>query len=746
MTFRKSILLLVSLCMIAALVACSSSNKTAITVSISTEPPSSMATDATASVAATTNDSAGVTWTASCGSVDPTTSLTGVDVTYTAPATAGTCTITATSVTDTSVSDTSPSITITSGGGYTVSVSPKTANVQVNLTQDITPTTNDPNGVDWSTTCGTILPANTASGTAATFTAPATAGTCTVTAANATDDTASDTAVMTITGGGQGPLPAGNYVYTLAGADENGSVFDVAGVFTVAADGTTISAGEQDFTDYDYVAIPQDSLTGTAVANTDGTDTILINLDTGDDCLGYGETDDTTPCTIGSGTGNGLETLVAAKISSTQYAITESNDGTADNGWAVANGTMQFQDSSAIADTPSGGYAFYVAGVDINYYTLALGGVLNVDGDGTISGTGSIFDANDGGYLYPAEVLDASTVTAPDSFGRVQWTLNPDDSTDFATIGLAGYIVDANRMELVENDEEYWGINGGTALTQNPDNVGGFTSDDVAGNSYVFGPSGASAPSGYDANGMDEMAGLLTEDSGAFDGVMDFNDLTGTVPVADPVSSDAYSVDPTGDVTIPNLTDGTNFFSLQLYLDGNGNALVITMDDYDATAAVAYQQSNVGSFTADNFNGSYGMNITGFDYNDEMQIGAVGTITADGSSALSNGAVDLYWDYDTDTNGYPISDAYPDLPVTGTFAAADNGVFSGTITGLDVTLGGTQEDAFDYYLYDAAGDSFVIETDLNQLTNGTFSAVAAGGPRKNLHKKNHNLQNHNKKK
>ena len=51
-------------------------------------------------VTATTNDGAGVNWTASGGSINPTTSTTGVAVNYTAPSSPGVYTLTATSVTD----------------------------------------------------------------------------------------------------------------------------------------------------------------------------------------------------------------------------------------------------------------------------------------------------------------------------------------------------------------------------------------------------------------------------------------------------------------------------------------------------------------------------------------------------------------------------------------------------------------------------------------------------------------------
>jgi hypothetical protein len=61
------------------------------------------------SVTATTNDTAGVTWTASGGSLSAGSSLTGVAVSYTAPSSAGSYTITATSITDTA---TTSSITV----------------------------------------------------------------------------------------------------------------------------------------------------------------------------------------------------------------------------------------------------------------------------------------------------------------------------------------------------------------------------------------------------------------------------------------------------------------------------------------------------------------------------------------------------------------------------------------------------------------------------------------------------------
>lgn len=75
--------------------------------------PTTVTVNGTVSVTATTNDTAGVNWTAvctsgasSCGSFSPTTSLSGAAVTYTAPAAADTVTITGTSITSTTTSGT----------------------------------------------------------------------------------------------------------------------------------------------------------------------------------------------------------------------------------------------------------------------------------------------------------------------------------------------------------------------------------------------------------------------------------------------------------------------------------------------------------------------------------------------------------------------------------------------------------------------------------------------------------------
>jgi hypothetical protein len=206
-------------------------------------------------------------------------------------------------------------------------------------------------------------------------------------------------------------------------------------------------------------------------------------------------------------------------------------------------------------------------------------------------------------------------------------------------------------------------------------------------------------------------------------GLIDFNDLvissatTATSP--DPVTA-SYAVDAAGagDVTVTGLTDGDISFNLQLYLDGNGNALAISLDENDVVGGFGFMQPSaaVGAFTSSSLNGAYGLDVTGWDVNYDGEFDAVGPVTADGSSAIT-GTVDLNWLF---------TSTFPDVAVTGTFTANANGIFSDGLTGLDLTTcatfggeGCTSPDAFNYYLTgDTAGDAFAIETDLNQLTLG----------------------------
>jgi hypothetical protein len=613
MTFRKSILLLMGLGMMAALVACSSSSHPVpLTVSLGSVP-STLPVNSQTSIIATTNDTSGVTFAcAPAGSCGTFTGTASMSTTYVAPAfpTTGVV-ITATSVANTAVSASTSAITIAAAS-----------------------------------------------------------------------------------------LADGNYAYQLNGADLFGVAYSLSGVFTIS--GGAITTGEQDFVDvFNFTENDLINPTGSSVTTSaDGNLTIVLATCLGADCT-------QNDANVGVA---GIETLNGSVLPlNTNNAFITEFDAS-----ATSSGQLKAQDTTAAAIAPAGGYAFGLNGLDLNGCPLTIDGVINVDGAGTISGTGSVFDANDCGSstTFTAETFTASTVSTPDTFGRVLFTLNPTDTVDFPQIVLAGYIVDSNRIFLSEAFDSFIGTTGGSARSQGA-NTGTFTATSISGLTYV------AELNGFDTFFFLQAVGQFTFNADStISGFINYNDLSGAGPqTPSPITGGNWVGDVgTGRVTLTGVTDGIITFNAEIdlvSLDPNANAYVASMDGSDVIGGIAVAQSGVGAFSAANFAGPYGMDVTGWDFNGTGEFDAVGPVVADGASAIT-GFADLNWL----TTPAPLT--FTDLLTAGTFAAPDTtGIFTGTITGLDVTTP-ANADVFVYYLVDPTGNNVALETDTNQLTLGLF--------------------------
>lgn len=545
---------------------------------------------------------------------------------------------------------------------------------------------NDSNnqGVTWSvscsgSSCGTL--SNT-SPNFALYTAPPSviSGPVTVTATSVADSSVTATATFTISAATN--LADGTYVYSLS---DGSGTYHIAGVFVL--NNGIIQRGEQDFRDPSN-SIPADRIltpncgncvSVKKIANTAAD--IMVNINT----LG------------------GLSETFHATIVNGVHALITEYDG------ATASGTLDMQTSTA---PPSGGYAFVLYGTDSGGAPTALSGILNFDTTSGLDGQGSVFDINDGFNISQDQPIDSATISTVDpnglNLGRIEIDLTLTTS-GLNGIALGGYIVDANHIRFVENNTDpndvFTGILGGTAYAQGA-NTGGFSaaSPSVAGASYVFGTNG------MDTFGPYQLAGVVTLNSDlSASGTLNFNDLSGSGQAAIPFTG-TYTIDSTGRVTLNNLTDGSTFnFFLQMYLDGNGNATIISVDpSLDEVAGLATQQTGGGSFTASSFNGTYALDATG--WSSGTEIDEIGIIAGDGKSALT-GAVDQ--------NAPFIVGQIPKVTVSGTFTPFSSGVFIDGLTGLDVTLGPSQTDVFTYYVIDTTR-VVAIETDPNQLTLGYF--------------------------
>ena len=532
------------------------------------------------------------------------------------------------------------------------------------------------------------IPLETSDGAATTYTAPSSippGNTVTVTATSVTDPTKSASATITIVAL-TASLADGTYVFQMSGPVGSAAHF-VTGVI-VAKDGAIIG-GEQDSIAYnsddDGNLYPYSYLSGTITGGSYTT-----------------TSDGNIQISIVSGEGGG-ETLNGVLASGGKGFVAQLYG-------SLGSGTLDLQTSTS---APSGGYAISLYGGDLYGNESWMGGILNIDSAGGISGAGSELDLIDGGNgYYPSgeEMLGASTVTAPDKFGRVQLVLNTGQSSALPVQDLVGYVVDATHMRLISsaynNDLNYQGVMGGLALGQGA-GTGHFSNSSLAGKSYVFGASTLLQYGAY------QLAGVVTANAdGSLGGPFNWNDLS----VKGVQSSDSCGLEPGPSIRLaarhspvsrrdralqsPTLT--RCICILRVTAMRCSSSLMNTINPF---AGQAFQKQT-GAFTAGSLSGAYGLNA-----------GTANNSTIAPISVIAGSMVSVAGD-DTDTLGgfADWGNASEDFAISGSFTPASDGVFAGTITGLD-TASRTTADNFTLYLVDDRR-AVAIETDDSQLTLG----------------------------
>ena len=707
MNFRNTIQLLAASAITLCLMACSSGTSSGptppapISVSFLNQPVASLNVGTSTGVIATvSNDTnnAGVTWKVSCGSsscgtISPVLTASGGTATYTTPSavpTPAVVTIAATSVTDNTKSA-SASITITSTAPPPpISVSFVTqppSSMVISTTSSIAATVDNDTknaGVNWTVTCGSAQcgsfnPAATGSGSSTVYTAPGavpTPATVTVTATSFTDSTKSVSATITIAAAAPLVIADGTYVYHLSGQDNNLNYY-VVGAFTIK--NGVITGGEQDFTD--ATNFSNDQLVPASSSVTATTGNIQLVFATTDSNIGV----------------NGVLTLRGTPVSGTRMLLSEYDN------FGAATGSLDLQTSTA---APTGGYAFAINGVDntSDENQLVIGGVLNFSGT-SLNTANSVFDLNDGGgQTLLAQGFSSGSISAPDSFGRIAISLTP-SSSPVGSIGLTGYVLDGHTIQLLESQSDTLNADlGGTALAQGS-NAGQFNANSILNFNYIH------ASQGQDTNGPLFLGGAFSfAPGGSVSGLLAFNDIFNTTGKGNSFSGAAYTVNPTGRVVITNVVPSnlSNItLSFILYLDGNGNGVILGADNIQQTTGLAYQQNGLADYE-----GSYAIASQGFlaGPNYEQPYGAVGPVTI--TSDTFNGFTDYTsQDPKLQQNGPTPFDNYSNVPLNG---LENNSTGLITLSGL-TSLDFGYSAGFGYYPIDA---NRVLAIDLDQNSTG----------------------------
>jgi len=612
-----------------------------ISISMSTAPPSTIAPNGTATIAATvSNDSAngGVDWSCTpagtCGTFNPAHTASGATTTFTAPAAGGSIMIVATSSSNHSAVA-SATVTVSSSGTLTIAMTGAPATLATGATATLTATVqNDAAnaGVDWTCgptagTCGTFNPAHSASGANTTFTAPAGAGNVTVTATSTSNHAVSQSSTISITAGttttAAGALTSGTFVFTVAGVNNLQRNIAVAGAVVLDANGK-VTSGEENYVSHDGPASfpPGDLITGgqlTTSSNGKGTLTVITN----NTALGV----------------NGTETFSVAVVNSKHAVISEFDSS------ATAVGSLDFQ----TLVQPQGAFSLLTSGWDGNLaladggnITFNPNGALHVKIDQNRGNTVSLGGSNVGTYT-PADTVGRGTLT----FGGAHF--------DY-------YVLNAKVLRILEDDANvpvigsaYAGVTGASnamlntqfVFTDSSSIAAGFenttsTTFAVAGTLTADGNGNLTGFADVDENGHPTSApvtGTYTVDS------VGYGSITLTPGNAQDISVlGLYLTDPTINFSDPNSPADAGLAGLLLGLDtklsGSGGVLILPAAGPSAPTgnfALSLQTSNASKETsAVGVVTITGTNLSGtLDFNDVFGAGTVagaaisGALTAD---------------------------------------------------------------------------------------------------------------------
>lgn len=533
-------------------------------------------------------------------------------------------------------------------------------------------------GVTWTATCGSancgsFNPISTASGAPTTYTPPATVpspAAVTITATSLNDSSKRATGLTTLTAATGPVLADGTYVIHLNGFDGNGAYY-LAGAFTVK--GGVISEGETDFTD--PVVGSSDILQPASSSLAFAGSNIQAVLATADSNLGVG----------------GVVTVRGTKLSATHVLISEFDPS------ATATGTIELQTDTA---APQGSYAFGLQGTDTNNGNpLVIGGILAFSG-AALAPAGSVFDLNDGptnsSLILRGEAFASGSVSAPDAFGRVIIDLVPSATSAIPEFKLAAYVVGPDTVYLIEDQADTLNANlAGVALGQGS-NAGSFTLAGVAGTSYAHGSHGVDVDNGA----LTLAGGFALNAGGTVGGRLAFVD--GVNHQGNAISG-TWSVEPNGRVSLDDvyLPSSNLTLSFQLYLDGNGNGIVMGVDSFQTTEGLAYAQTGAQPTGGAMAVASQGVLGSGNPWS------AVGPLT------LAIGSFTGWTDYNND--GSP----QPTVALSGSFNASNGTLRFTGLNAPDFTV----STGWGYYPIDA-NRLLAIEVDGQALGLLTLEAVS----------------------
>ncbi|MFI5114565.1 MAG: hypothetical protein ACHP7J_05420 [Terriglobales bacterium] len=418
----------------------------------------------------------------------------------------------------------------------------------------------------------------------------------------------------------------GQYAFTLRGVGTpdgiNPFFFVEGGVFTADGNGN-LTAITDDFIENLTPAL-NNQATGIYKINKDGSGDLQFNF------------------------ANGFSPLYRITLSDDSHFYMEE-----DEGLNTSSGSGERQDTTKFASVPSG--TFVLQTHDLLAGNSKVG--VTTWTSGQIAGTGDVLS---GGTL--SSVTISGTAQPPGTTnGRGTVTITDDTGTSHYVY----YVVNSTKLRFLNIDAtSSLGIGRAEGQSGGP-----FSASSLNG-SYVFGSAGET----LNVDGIHSI-GLFTTDgagnvtAGSFDFVQDGNPVTGIT-----LNSGTYTANASGrvDLTLKLSTGTTN--EKVMFLVSPSRALFLVNDPTNVEDGTADKQSGV--FSQGSLNGQAALFMDGFDEVNVLFKGRVGTLTPNGSGALSTNYRTSFFDANRVVGGRQ------DNAFSGTYAVSGNGRATAQFTNL----------------------------------------------------------------
>jgi hypothetical protein len=456
----------------------------------------------------------------------------------------------------------------------------------------------------------------------------------------------------------------GSYVYQIRGGDAGSfSPYREVGVFT--ADGAGNISGGSD--DTSFTATTPAAVTGSYQIASDGTGSIAM--------------------TSQFGTIN----LAVTMVSNSKVYLMEADNLNSTGLGVDATGIAELQDSSAIATTPAGSFAFRIHDdiSGLSQVPAAQVGAFTLPG----SGVNGAMDQNAGGNFTSPNLT--WTFAAPGALGRGTGTFL--NASTNVTSNFVYYIVNGSKLDLLMSDTGVVGA--GSAEAQS-----GAIANGLSGN-YAFGSSGDDTNYQSGLYGTVASVGEFAASSGSISGAEDTN-VDGTV-TASAATNNCYSASANGRVTVTNLSGSTCSSTVtQVFWMVNPSRaffLDVSAGIFDDGTA---DLQTVTNFSASTMKGQFALVMGGLDGTTPQLLSRVGVVQLDGVSKVTIN--ELANASDPNIGGINA----PGI-LSGTYTVSSNGRI---VAGASNANGG-----FDFVMYGVSGSqAYALQSDPGVITSGTF--------------------------